>query len=344
MANARPTPSLRFATSLLLAACGPGQAEPDGGSGSGTSATDSATGDTPTSGASGDSGETTGGPRRSRVIGLGFVQATQVWDTVELDLATGELTVLDTLPASIQSIQQGIGAFDPATRRIFQISGDNNLFTLDGDSGAFLGVTPLQSGELSSVGNLAVNNAGELVGLAFGGTFHTVTIDPDTGAVTPLAALPPGIESLTQGNTAFDPASNRIFELTGDDHLLVIDAATGVLVGDTVVMPVGPSGLLELAVNNAGELMGLTTPLSPGPWDVVRVDPLTGLATVQGQLSTPGGIVQGQTIHDPALDRMFVMTSDDRLHEIDASTGAELSTTLILPGNHVGLFNPELVP
>jgi hypothetical protein len=334
---------------LLLAACGPGHADTDDSSATSTaiSASDSSTSDTPTSTPSSESssGETPPGePQGPRLIGLAFEQTTKLWDTVTLDLATGELIVLDTLPASIESIRAGTGAFDPATRRIFQLTYEaDHIFTIDGDSGKFIGVAPLQAGDLSIVGNLEVNNAGELVGLAVDdATIHTLRFDPATGALTPLATLPPGLGTPIEGTGAFEPATNRMFAVTMEKQLLMIDAATGTLVNSSPMKPIHINLLVELEVNNAGELLGIHSPLSPGPFEVVRVDPLTAAFTVLDHL-TPTTLIYGQVLHDTALDHLLVMSSNDGIRVHDASTGAELSVLTIAPGDHIGLFNPELV-
>lgn len=361
---------------LVLAACGPGVADSTGdtgttihneGSAGGSATSDTPTSDTPgdatatgadpsgdppapvttssagtapddatTSGATTSGDDTSGGVAMGRLIGLGAVEGDNHWNIVELDRFTGELTVLAALPDSIGSITQGSGAFDPATRRIFHPTGDGRLLVVDGDSGGFLGAPTLTPDEFSFVMNLEINNAGELVGLSTAAPTHTVTIDLDTGVVTPLAALPLALADIQEGTGAFDHATNRMFQLTGDRNLLTIDANTGALLGH-----VGLTGdVLELAVNNAGELVGLGNNTFPNPWLIVRVDPLTGVVTTLSELSSGIGFVQGQNIHDPAVDQMFLQTGNPELLVIDAGTGELVATTPIAPG----FLNPVLVP
>lgn len=50
--------------------------------------------------------------------------------------------------------------------------------------------------------------------------------------------------------------------------------------------------------------------------------------------------VQGQNIHDPAVDQMFLQTGNPELLVIDAGTGELVATTPIAPG----FLNPVLVP
>jgi hypothetical protein len=57
-----------------------------------------------------------------------------------------------------------------------------------------------------------------------------------SGAVVSLSTLPPQDAGLAQGMGTFDPVSNRMFELTGDHKLLVIDGASGALNEATSIM------------------------------------------------------------------------------------------------------------
>ncbi len=392
-----PTHSLRprpLLLTLLLAACGPGQADPDaasdagsdtgvggpstgvggpstsdgptsdgptsGGTGGGTTGTsgeatsefttdrppgDTSTGDTSTDGGSSGSstaGDTsTGDGHRARLIGLAFVADTQVCDVVELDRDTAELTVLTALPPSITSIGQGVGAFDPATRRIYQTTGDGRLLALDADTGQFIAAPALAPAGLAGVVNLELNNAGELMALVLGDQLRTVRIDPDTGVVTPLAALPAHLGSISLGTGAHDPATDRMIQLSGDGNLVVIDAGSGDLLGEVLVTP--PGGLIELAFDNAGALVGLTVQNFPEPWEFSRVDPLTGVVTKLSELPGPVSFIQGQIVHDPAVDQMILLTGESTLVVIDPNTGELLANKPIVTGEHVAFFNPEVV-
>lgn len=209
-------------------------------------------------------------------------------------------------------------------------------------TGAFVDLVALVPGEFRGVSNCEVNAAGALVGLStVAGTeqWHVVTVDADTGVVASLAALPP-FGGLSQGNGAYDPATDRMFEVTGDGRLLVIDAGTGALV-DSVALA---AGVGELEVNAAGELVGLTQGDGEGQWVVVRVEPQTGELTALAALPPQAGIVQGVGGFDPGLDRMFVQGDGAVVLGIDAATGALASTTTIVAGTHDAILNPELVP
>lgn len=367
---------------LLLAACGPVQAVPEGGetdtSGGGSSADDDSNGTTtPTGGgpgggsdsADGPTGDAppststagdestgggandtttvgddaTGGASAGRLVGLGLVADDETWNVVELDRFTGELQVLASLPAVVGSVAQGVGAFDAATRRIFHPTGDRRLLVFDADTGEFLGTPALVPKELSVVANLEVNDAGALVALSLSGAPRTATIDPDTGSVTALAALPADIQGIAQGTGAIDRATNRIFAVTGEQRLLVLDAGTGALQGDVPLLLGDGGGVGELVVNNAGELVALRNNF-PASWDVVRIDPPTGALTPLSQLAPEPGFAQGQALHDPAVDHMLLLAADQALLVVDAGTGELLASTPIALGMHAAFVNPMLVP
>lgn len=328
-------PSHSAALLLLLAACGPGLPEPGGteGAGGDGSVGGSATGDTPTGGQQ---------TPTDRLIGLGFVEANGAWNTLALDRATGELTVLATMPKSIIDINTGCGTFDPATRRIFHPTGDGHLLIIDADSGQFIAAPSLGPGGPIVLYDLAVNGAGALVGL-IPDTPQLVKIDPDTGAVTPLPALPEGLGAIDEGTGAFDPATNHLFALTDERHLLEIDADDGSLVGD-VLLAQTVADVRDLTINNDGELVGLGTPASAGPWLSVRVDPSTGIVTSLGELSGGSAFLHGQCIHDPAVDHMFLLTTEPNLLTIDADNGELVAVTPVSLGDHLVFANIVFVP
>lgn len=176
-----------------------------------------------------------------------------------------------------------------------------------------------------------------------GDTSSTVTIDPDAGLVTALAELPPGIGFIVQGTGAFDPATDRMFEVSTEGRLLVIDADNGVVLNNVELTGDDVSYVIELTVNNVGELVGLGNNY-PAPWTTVRIDPLTGVVTTLSHLSPEIVFLQGQAIHDPAVDQVFLQNTNLELLSIAAGTGELLVTTPILTDNQAGFINPVLVP
>ncbi len=90
--------------------------------------------------------------------------------------------------------------------------------------------------------------------------------------------------------------------------------------------------------------VGLGNGSFPEPWTTVRIDPLTGVVTTLSELLSDVSFVQGQNVHDPDLDHMFLQTGGSDLLVIHANTGELLVTTPIVLGIHTGFLNPALVP
>jgi hypothetical protein len=268
---------------------------------------------------------------------------------VELDPATGVLTSLGVLPPQYTTFAQGTDAFDPASNHLFEITGDNVLLVLDAATGALVSAPPLVLGSLLGVMNLEVNNAGELVGLAVPAPstpWHLVKVNPTTGAVTSISALPPQYSSFGQGIGAFDPATNHLFELTGQNTLLVLDGATGAVVNAAPIVLGGLNGVINLQVNGAGALLGFSWDPAALVWNVVEVDPATGtltsLATLPPQYDS---LVQGLSAFDRAANRIYeIAGKESELIGIDATTGALVSAAPQVLGSVNGILNMEIVP
>jgi hypothetical protein len=139
---------------------------------------------------------------------------------VSIDPATG--TVQPLFNTNTSALAFGISAFDPASRRLYFLSGgvgtqqlviaDLNSSTVTTRSIAISGLYIFFEWDAASGRIIAVTSqAGSPV----------VSIDPATGTVQPLFNTNAG--SLAFGYSAFDPLSRRLYFLTGAQQLVIAD-------------------------------------------------------------------------------------------------------------------------
>jgi hypothetical protein len=147
------------------------------------------------------------------------------WETATLDAATGTVTSLSPLPDNGFSMSRG---FDPSTNHLFEIGNHNgagNVLTIDVTTGALLHEAPTADIHLDSA---VLNGAGEILGMhEIGSDWHVARLDPGTGAITDLA--PVTLTGVYSGMGAFDPCTNRLYELT-PDGVLTADGTSGAVI------------------------------------------------------------------------------------------------------------------
>lgn len=341
---------------LPWCACGPegaesldGSAEVSGGDSSDVPTDVTVTGDA-TGGTSGeettdDSATGTGGETLSgRLVGIGLDPEMPGWRTVELDLATGELTVQVSLPPEIAGIFAGVSAYDPATRRIYQLSTQEyQVLVIDGDTGALVQHSSLEFEGPLTVLAFEATSDGALVAVIDGvgaGMWDVVRIDPGTGVVTKLATLPPQ-ELVWVEASALDRTTDHLYQLVGDGELLVIEADSGALI-DSVALALGEyASIRGVEVVAGGALVGLGFVDDADAPDVVRVDPASGAVKKLSTLSTLE-FSQGTSTYDPASDRVLFLDHFEEVFVVDAGSGELLGTVVIEP-SPAGLLNPEVV-
>jgi hypothetical protein len=302
-------------------------------------------------GAGGQGGAGGGGgapPSSGRLVAFGWDPVASVWSSVHIDVSTGTLESLLTLPSQYDSFGQGIGTYEHVTNQIFELTGNNTLIGIDAATGALNSVVPLTLNNYSGVNNLEVNIGGDVIGFAWNPTaahFDVVQIDVLTGALDSLAALPVQYDSMAQGTGAFDPLSNQIFEIASNNTLLVVDAVSGALNKAVPIVLNGYSDVVNLEVNNAGELIGFTWDPNALEFKVVRIDTVSGALVPLASLPKQyGGLAQGTGAFDPYANRIFEMADNNMLLTIDAASGALLDATPLVLGGYSGITNMEYVP
>jgi hypothetical protein len=269
----------------------------------------------------------------SRLVGIAWHVAQQEEHVLNLDPFTGELAFVGALPDQYNVYAQGISAYDPLTRQMFQKS--LNLLVIDSDSGTLSNV--LIAGSL-----VGVDSAGEgrLLGIADG---HVVEIDASMGTITSLAALPEQFDAFAQGGVVFDPTTDQLYVQAAPQSLLVVDASTGALAFSTQLQLGDFTSCGNLQVNAAGELIGLAG-TADARVHVARVDLPVG--TVHSLTELPpqySAYYQGQSAIDRSRDRMIQLLPTNAVLVIDASDGSLISGTQIELGPYVNFSNVEVV-
>jgi hypothetical protein len=143
--------------------------------------------------------------------------------TARLDPMLGEITDLAPLPPGL-TLFQSPAAVDRSANRIYHLAG-NVVITVEGGTGAVLAVATIANGGFQSP---VVNRAGEIIGVDVSvSPSHFARLDPATGAVTDLAPYTGGV----QGNVAYDPCTDHIYQSDEHDNLYTIDGTTGAILG-----------------------------------------------------------------------------------------------------------------
>jgi hypothetical protein len=200
------------------------------------------------------------------------------------------------------------------------------LYTLDAVTGAILYTTTLSAEAYNEIYNPEVNDAGQIVVLRLLGTsVDTATLDPMTGAFTDLAPTP---HSSGYGDAmrAFDPVTNRIYQL-GDGFILTVDGDSGAVLADT---PLTDKSFINPQVNDAGEILG-----EHGGGDdfhMARLDPATGVVmklapAAEGDDRDRRRCEEGPALHERAHRRVLrrELRELSRAERADSHRPAELT-------------------
>lgn len=170
-----------------------------------------------------------------------------------------------------------------------------------------------------------------------------VSIDPPTGAITPISAsISPPLPS-AQGVNALDFDGNRFFFVAfangeADSRIFTVDTVTGALLGDPVIAGSATAPIMALEWDAAeGVLYALRNPGDAGR-QIATLDPVTGAITgigpsIDPPLATPSGV----TALDADANRFYFIglltgETDFRIYTVDTATGAALSNPVI-PGS-----------
>ena len=289
-------------------------------------------------------------PAHSRHVNIGgfatFVEnpATHMVEYGWVQPTTGTTHVLARLPTAEVDPHALVSA--PAQGRIYAIGrtrSDEKIYAIPvrGESSGNELIANRLSGVPADVGALAgftVTAAGEL--LAFGWNDRTqkqvmVAIDPLTGRVTGRGTLG---DLLTWSGQAIAARSGDALFVLGnngrEDKLYVVNARTGAMIRQLVLHwpdDAPPSGL---ALNAAGDLLGIAWNQALQRQQLVKIQPATGATTVLGALSD----LQTWDLpfsYNASNQEIYVWGTNAagtaKLYTMNAVTGAVVSEAMVAP-------------
>lgn len=231
-----------------------------------------------------------------------------------LNTTTKVFTNLNALNG-IQSIVQGETAFDPISARYFNLTA-THIKVIDVVSGL---VIDSINNSIRMKGIEYNINTGHLIGSYWNGSNEIFVTLNLTTKIFSNGAILNGVQSIAQGETAFDAANNRYFNKTSD-AINIIDATTGVIIDSVLNTP----RMKGIEYNtNTGKLIGSHWTGSNEVF--TTLDVTTKVFTTVGALTGIQGIVQGETCFDSSSNKYFNITNLG-ITVIDALTGNIMDT------------------
>jgi hypothetical protein len=284
----------------------------------------------------GPEGDEGGTVRAGALVSLDWNAATMSEDYSLVDADTGSQMRLGDAGDLRWWDDKGGATFD-AARGLVYVAGSiddaqtiDKIYTLDGSTGALVASSAL-SGRRPA--GLLVNGAGTVLGFETSeAALNVITIDPASGALTPLSSVPGPFAGWMLEN-AIDTANNRIYHIALSGTLATpmptlsvysIDATTGALVG-TAAIQLNGAGISEfegVRLDANGRLIGCRHDGSVET--MIAVDPASGTATTLG---TVGDLASwsGHTAYNASNGQMLVFGSnaadEPKLYAMDTTTG-----------------------
>ena len=284
---------------------------------------------------------------------LGIASIAGVNRIVVVDDQTGSLIPFGDLGTS--SVGGGVSAFDPVQGRYF-FSGQGKIWTIDAVNGgilfesAFSGADGVSSLEYDSVNGI-------LFGIAlFPDTTvaptrvnKVVTVNPNTGVITPVAAdgqgILPGPQNVSAGVSAFNQTNGQYYVAVGEEYV-ALDTTTGNLNPGTgrVFSDLGIQGVSSMEFDQiSGTLFGIALVQDGGLVNKLVDLGLSGVgggvvaAVSQGILPGPQNVSGGLATLDE--QNRYIVTAGGNLGVVDIQTGLVVSNISFL-----GVTSLEIPP
>ncbi|HEY6138988.1 MAG TPA: hypothetical protein VI670_14600 [Thermoanaerobaculia bacterium] len=242
---------------------------------------------------------------------------------VSIDPATG--TVQPLFNTNTSALAFGISAFDPASRRLYFLSGAQQLVIADLISSTVTTRSIAISGSYIFFEWDAAN--GRILAVTSQAGSPVVSIDPATGTVQSLFNTNAG--SLAFGYSAFDPASRRLYFLTGAQQLVIADLNSSTVTTRSIAI----SGLYIFFEWDAasGRILAVT---SQAGSPVVSIAPATG--TVQPLFNTnAGSLAFGYSAFDPLSRRLYFLTGAQQLVIADLNTSTATTRSIAIASLYI---------
>ncbi len=251
----------------------------------------------------------------------------------EIDIATGDRTVLDQLPSNVARSTVGVLAWDPTRNRLLQ-SGDGPCSGcaqfFDPSTGNFDSSLELNAGRLNprieELVSMAVDPTDGTIYLFDGDGQRVVAAVPETGAWSEVSgsAVGSGVDFVDIESGALDIAADGpvVFD-AGSSAVVAIDKATGArsILSDSATGTGDEFGNEHLAI---GATTSGVVVLEAGGLGVRLIDRATGDRAVTHDSSAgSGGVVSSVrgAFYDEDEDRVIVLDGGGRILEVDLESG-----------------------
>lgn len=264
---------------------------------------------------------------------------------VEIDPATGAVTPISASVSPPLPGVSGCAALDEDGHRFFFTGTptgetDSRLYTIDTVSGAILS-SPVLTGSASAfVEGMAYDDAEDVLYAVRNpgdGGRQIVSIDPATGAITPISAsISPPLPSAS-GVDSLDDAGNRYFFVatpTGetDSRVYTVDTATGAVLSSPAIVGSAAAFINGLEWDPIDHVLyGVRNP-GDGGRQVISIDPATGAVTpISASISPPLPSSSAVNALDASGNRLFFIASPpagETIYTVDTTTGAVISSAL----------------
>ena len=261
-------------------------------------------------------------------VTIRYNNVTSEYEFAQINLNTGDLTKLSAVAFPAGFYLSSL-SFDPSSQTASIVaptgSGQDKLYTFDVRNGA-----ELSSVVLTETDVIAIQMGSQgLVGMHINGAdVELVSINRQTGAVSVINSFTPppfypGVVSVSPDSFVTDVGANRAYIVSYTSTtatLHVLDLTTGVELASNAV-----AGLQNLALGKPG-LVGLVSNTISGEIDLVKIDPMTGAATVLLTNYQTGGTPSDSFTTDQVSGILYnVFDSPAQLLRNDVLTGAMLS-------------------
>jgi hypothetical protein len=234
--------------------------------------------------------------------------------TRHLNVSTGATSNLATM-AGVNGVVQGETTYDAVNHRYFEKT-NVGINIIDANTGVVLNVlTP----SINFKGMQYNPNTGMLLGTYWTGSAEVFAyLDPTSGAIISVATLS-GVTSIVQGESTFDPTTNKYFMKTGSSSFCVINAVNGSM---TNLIASSPLKGIEFNLNT-GSLVGSYWTGSSEVFASMNITTgaVTSIATLPGVTS----IAQGETTFDAGGNIYFNKTNLGIL-VINANSGSIINS------------------
>ncbi|MEM6265745.1 MAG: hypothetical protein AAGI38_24805, partial [Bacteroidota bacterium] len=267
----------------------------------------------------------------------------------KVDASTGNVSYLNTQPASNGTFLTGVSDFDPIGQRYFYVAGANQLVTYNLDSNKVVSrpIVANPNSAVTPITNMAYNWLNDtLYGLEYKtGSLRLVSVDPDNGNFNMISPGPISPDGFSQGDADIDPVGRRFLYVRRNTHYTGSLDNGQAIHQPSVKLPDPKAFFVNIAYNWLNDtiygLYFLPGAFASNPWCtgglfLASVDPVTGNMNVISKTPTSPDCFQGGVSDiDPMLGQYYYVR-DNKLYVVDLADGSVISSqSLVDPGNSI---------